>query len=121
MEAPMTGEHNLVTEKTLVPGNPGTKKWIKQYGDNLICIRYKYDRNTKMKVKTVELEVERKPCKIKTRIPWNKTVKVRIRYGEIHLWSLVKSVGGKWNAVEKVWEAPYGEIKMLGLTHRIVR
>jgi len=93
----MTREHNLVTEKTLVPGNPGTKnkKWMKQYGDNLICIRYKYDRNTKMKV--------------------------RIRYGEIHLGTLVKSAGGKWNAVEKVWEAPYGEVKMLGLTHRIVR
>jgi hypothetical protein len=74
-----------------------------------------------MKIKTVELAVEEKPCRPKTQIPWNKTVKVRIRYGEINLASLVKHAGGKWNAQEKPWEAPYGEIKMLGLTHRIVR
>jgi hypothetical protein len=117
----MVREHTLMTEKTLVPGDPGTRKWMERFGDNLICIRYKYDRNTRMKIKTVELAVERKPCKPRTRIPWNKTVKVRIRYGEINLASLVKHAGGKWNAQEKVWEAPYGEIKMLGLTHRIVR
>jgi hypothetical protein len=100
-------EHSLVTEKTLVPGDPGTRKWMERYGEHLICIRYKYDRNTTMKIKTVELAAEEKPCKPKTRIPWDKTVKVRIRYGEINLASLVKHAGGKWNAQEKVWEAPY--------------
>ena len=28
----------------------------------------------------------------------------------------VKCAGGKWNAQEKVWEIPYGEVKTLGLT-----
>jgi len=106
----------------MIPGDPGTKKWIKKYGDQLICIRYKYDRNRKMKLKTVELIVEEKSYKnFKTRIPWNKIVKIHIRYGEIHLARLVKSAGGKWNSKEKIWEIQYGEVKTLGLAHRIVR
>ena len=112
----------LTTEKTLMPGDPGTKKWIKQYGDELICIRYRYDRNRRMKIKTVELIAEEKVIHTqKTRIPWNKIVKLRIRYGEIHLARLVKEAGGKWNAQEKAWEVPYGEVKTLGLTHRLIR
>lgn len=113
---------DLITEKTLTPGSPGTKKWMKKYGDHLLCIRYKYDKIRKRKIKTVELIVDVKTCKnLKTRMPWNKIVKIRIKYGEINLWRLVKSAGGKWNAKEKVWEIKYGEVKNLGLGHRIVR
>lgn len=113
---------NLVTEKTLIPGDPGTKKWIETYGAQLICVRYKYDRIKKTKIKTVELIVEEKAWQhSRTRIPSNKRVKVRIKYGEIHLARLVKNAGGKWNAEEKVWELAYGEVKSLGLSHRLVR
>jgi hypothetical protein len=31
------------TAKTVVAGKPGTGKWIKKYGDALLCVRYKYD------------------------------------------------------------------------------
>lgn len=113
---------DLLTEKTLMPGDPGTQKWIKKFGDQLICIRYKYDRIRKKKLKTVELIVEEKESKkLKTQIPWNKIVKVKIKYGEINLARLVKQAGGKWNTKEKVWEICYGEVKSLGLTHRLVR
>lgn len=105
-----------------MPGDPGTKKWIKKYGNQLICIRYKYDRIRKMKIKTIELIVEKKEIKnLKTQIPWNKIVKIRIKYGETNLGILVKQAGGKWNAQEKVWELKYGEVKTLGLIHRLVR
>jgi hypothetical protein len=118
----MIKKMDLLTEKTLRPGEPGTKKWIEKYGDSLICIRYKYDRDRKMKVKTVELVAEEKihNC-TKTRVPSNKIVYVRIRYGEVHYASMVKGSGGKWNPEKKLWEVPYGAVKTLGLTHRIVR
>jgi hypothetical protein len=47
-------------------------------------------------------------------------VDIKIQYGEIHLEKLVKSAGGKWNRVKKVWELPYGEVLDLGLEDRIV-
>jgi len=113
---------DLITEKTLIPGDPGTKKWMKAYGDRLLRIRYRYDRNTKKKIKTVELIVEEKSYRNKkTGIPGNKIVHVKIKYGEIHMARLVKAAGGKWNREKKFWEIKYGEVKALGLTHRIIR
>lgn len=113
---------DLITEKSLMPGNPGTKKWVERFGKNLICIRYRYDPQRKMKIKTVELIVEeREWTESKTRIPANKLVSVRIKYGETHLGLLVKGAGGAWDRKKKVWILPYGEVKNLGLTHRMVR
>jgi hypothetical protein len=122
MEHDMIKATDLTTEKTLMPGDPGTKKWMQQYGDKLICIRYRYDRERKTKLKTVELIAEEKSCtNRKPRPSWNRIVKLRIRYGEIHLSRMVKESGGIWNRDEKVWTIPYGTVKNLGLTHRIVK
>ena len=46
------------TSKTLIPGRPGTVKWVKKYGEALIYVRYRYDVLNKRKIKTVELIVE---------------------------------------------------------------
>ena len=32
----------------------------------------------------------------------------------------VKAAGGKWNPRQVVWELPYGQVRALGLTERIV-
>ncbi len=57
----------------------------------------------------------------KERPSWNRIVKLRIRYGEIYLARMVKTSGGVWNKEEKLWFIPYGIVKNLGLTHRIVK
>jgi hypothetical protein len=112
----------MITERTMMPGDPGSKKWIKQYGDKLICIRYRYDAKRKMKVKTVELIVEEKQHQFNCqKIPHNKKVQIRVKYGEIQLGQLVREAGGIWNKDEKVWELPYGQVKALGLANRMVR
>ena len=113
---------NMLTERTMLPGDPGSKKWMKKYGDALICIRYRLDRERKKKIKTVELIVEEKPYQFKTgKIPWNKQVKIKIKYGERHFGCLAREAGGVWNRAEKVWELPYHQVKALGLVHRMVR
>ena len=43
------------TEKTLRPGQPGTKKLKSKYGYKLVTVRYRYDRVNNMRYKTVEL------------------------------------------------------------------
>ncbi len=111
----------MITRRTIYPGDPGSKKWQKLYGDRLLCVRYKYDNENKKRITTVELiadEQEWKPNK--NIIPKNKIVQLRINYGEIDLARKVKSIGGKWNKDRKVWELAYGHVQALGLARRIV-
>jgi hypothetical protein len=49
----------MKTRLTLTPGQPGTKNLVEQYGDDLVCIRYRYDDKLRQRVKTVELIIER--------------------------------------------------------------
>jgi hypothetical protein len=41
----------------LKPGKKGTKQLLAQYGDRLVCVRYRYDAQRKKRFKTVELIV----------------------------------------------------------------
>ncbi len=41
----------------LKPGQKGTKQLFAQYGDRLLCVRYRYDAQRKKRFKTVELIV----------------------------------------------------------------
>ncbi|TNE48749.1 MAG: hypothetical protein EP343_15175 [Deltaproteobacteria bacterium] len=43
---------------TLKPGQPGTVRLTKQYGERLIAVRYRYDKASQKRYKTVELIVE---------------------------------------------------------------
>lgn len=110
------------TTKKLLPGQPGTKKWVKKYGARLVCVRYQYDLESKIKTKTVELLVERQPWKIDpNRIPKNKIVNIRIGYGETYTQQLVRKAGGRWNKNKQLWELPYREVLDLGLEKRMVK
>ena len=43
---------------TIHPGQRGAKKLLTQYGDRLVCVRYRYDEQRQKRLKTVELIVE---------------------------------------------------------------
>jgi hypothetical protein len=109
-------------KRTLVPGEDGTKKWVEKYGDNLVCVRYRYDEEQNKKITTVEIIVnvgdkQRK----KQKIPVNKKIGIRVYYGERETAALVKAAGGRWNRFSRVWELPYKEVIALGLEKRIVK
>lgn len=46
------------TKLTLKPGQRGTKKLVKEFGDKLVCVRYRYDAENNVRYKTVELIVD---------------------------------------------------------------
>lgn len=109
-------------KRKLKPGEPGTQKFVQRYGDDLVCVRYRYDAATGRRLTTVELTVDAGPWqKSRHRIPHNKIVGIRVHYAETQLRRLVKNAGGRWNSEERVWELPYGEVKQLGLTERMVK
>jgi hypothetical protein len=101
----------------LKPGDRGTKKLSNQFGDKLLCVRYRYDETTHKRFKTVELIVDE--------VPWspqpapNTPVLLKIHWNEKTTREKIKKAGGKWNEKRKLWVLKYDAVKKLGLTSRI--
>ena len=105
----------------LKPGQRGTKKLWEQYGDRLVCVRYRYDVETKKRYKTVELIIEARDWEPPPpRRKATTRVKVRVNISERELRQHVKRAGGKWNPQQQVWELRYDQVVALGIEGRIV-
>lgn len=46
------------TKASLTPGQKGTLKMYEQYGEDLFCVRYRYNHKLGVRIKTVELIVD---------------------------------------------------------------
>jgi len=109
-------------QRTLLPGQPGTKKLAEKFGDDLVCVRYRYDLKKEIRLTTAEIVVDRKKWNInKTRVSPNKIMDIRIEYGERELVQQVKSLGGRWDRQQKVWKLPFRYVQILNLEDRIVK
>ena len=105
----------------LKPGQKGTKQLLAQYGDRLVCVRYRYDAQQKKRFKTVELIVaERAWEPPPPRFAADTIVGVRVGFAEVELRDQVKQAGGKWNPTRKVWELCYEHVAALKLESRMV-
>jgi len=49
----------MKTRLVLKPGQRGTKRLVKKYGSALVCVRFRYDAETRQRLKTVELIIEK--------------------------------------------------------------
>ncbi len=65
------------TLKTLRPGQDGTKELLTRFGPNLLYVRYRYDEDSRERVKTVELVVDRKSRDGEAEGPGSRTSGVR--------------------------------------------
>ena len=105
----------------LKPGPKGTKQLLAQYGDRLICVRYRYDAQRKKRFKTVELLVaERDWDPPQPRFSHDQTVGLRVTFAEVAVRERVKQAGGTWNPERRVWQLRYDRVVALGLNSRIV-
>jgi hypothetical protein len=99
----------MKTRVNLKPGQKGTKRLMDQYGDSLICVRYRYDTAKKKQYKTAEIIISESdwtppPAKY----PDGTLVPLKIGINEIALQNQVRSVGGRWDKEQQVWFVPYG-------------
>ena len=110
----------MLNTRKVTPGQKGSKKLHAQYGDRLLCVRYRYDRLLRKRYKTVELIVDE--------AAWTPppepfaaaaNVGVRVEFKEADLQRRVKEAGGKWNPARKLWELRYDQAVRLGLKSRI--
>jgi hypothetical protein len=109
------------TRLTLKPGQPGTQKLVAKYGHKLVAVRYRYDANYRVRLKTVEL--------VEEELPWDPVVRgrhlgelvcVRLEYEEDELRQSVKAAGGTWLPERRLWQLSYRLARAMGLESRIV-
>ena len=114
-------DNPMITRLKLKPGQRGTKALTEQYGDTLVCVRYRYDATNRTRIKTVELIVERKQlAQGKRRFGNEEIVPVRVAYADTELRNQIRVLGGRWDAKAKLWYAPYGVIKGTKLEQHIL-
>ena len=111
--------------KNLKPGTDGTKRYLRKYGERLLCVRYRLDKDNGKRYTTVELIVDQGDHRPRTDIEKdlfpsaNRHVYVRISYEEKALQEKIRSVGGKWKKDKKRWKVSYHKAVSIGLKKRI--
>ena len=117
----------MAIKATLKPGQNGTKHLTEKYGDRLVCVRYKYDKESRKRYTTVELIEEEADWFAKPTIEQldqpqqdERQLGVRVDYWETELREKVKAAGGIWRPKQKLWEMRYKDVVALGLEARVV-
>ncbi|MEW6297362.1 MAG: hypothetical protein AB1671_06430 [Thermodesulfobacteriota bacterium] len=99
------------TRLTLHPEQRGAQQLRAQYGEQLVCVRYRYDEERQRRLKTVELIVEEKPWTPRgPRRTAPQAVAVRVAPSEVALRTQVKRAGGQWDPRRQVWRLPYERV-----------
>ena len=113
----------METRLSLAPGQNGTKKLLAQYGDRLVRVRYRYDDERSLRLKTVELIVETTPwtprARARRREPTD-LVGVAIAYREGELRARIKAAGGVWRPRHRLWEIDWKTVRELGIEDRVI-
>lgn len=104
----------------LDPGVPGTKKLEREYRDRLVCVRYRYDKRTRRRYKTVELVVDVAPWwPGRRRIKPSDVVLLDLARDEVDLHEVVRAAGGGWNRKQGAWMLSYAAVLELRLEGRV--
>ena len=102
---------------TLRPGARGTIGLTQIYGQELICVRYRYDDRLRRRQKTVELVVDE--------VPWNPPkparVLVKTYLGESDLRRSILASGGQWDTHRKLWSIREDAARRLDILDRVVQ
>ncbi len=120
------------TLKALKPGQKGTKDLSARYGPSLLLVRYRYDDDTRERLKTVELVGERRSREREAKCPGSRKVNnhaggasrrrvaLSIGWREKDLQRRVRSAGGRWGPVRRVWMLRRDVAERLELLDRVV-
>jgi len=104
----------------LKPGQPGMLKLAQQYGDRLVCVRYRYDVLRRRRFTTAEIIVDEAgwdPLPSATARRGRKAVRIAVH--EVKLRAKVKAAGGRWDPEQRAWRLPMEQVLQLGLQGRL--
>ena len=103
----------------LKPGQKGTKRLVEQYGESLLCVRYRYDETRGVRLKTVEIIVEEKPWQPPFCFKDGDIVPITVAFDETELRAKLQKMRAKWDPNLKIWLVPYRMIRGTELEARI--
>ncbi len=113
--------------RKIKPGVNGSKRYLNQYGNRLVCVRYRHDRANHRNLVTVELIVAEYPHRAGNYQEFddlyphpNRNTLLKIGYHEKELQKAIRQRGGKWLKNIKLWSLPYRIVQEMGLEGRIV-
>ena len=111
----------MKTRLKLNPGQKGTKALVDIYGDALVCVRYRYDEESRTRIKTAEIIIEKTDWSPPApKFADDELVPVQIAFAETELKNLAKAAGGRWNPEKRVWLIAYGRLKGTQLEKHIL-
>ena len=112
--------------KTLKPGDRGTSRLLRKFGERLVCVRYRFDPAKKKNLTTVELIIDERdaplgyhPLSPRRRTPKQKVL-VRVDFHESELRARVKAAHGLWDPERRGWLLPFAAVEEMGLEERIM-
>jgi hypothetical protein len=109
------------TSTTVHPGGRGARKFFAQYGDRLVCVRYRSDARQQKRFKTIELIVAEWPwTPPPPRRKADSLVLVKVAFPERELRQRIKDAGGVWDPDQHAWALRCEQVLALGLQARIV-
>ena len=104
------------------PGQSGTRKFLAQYGDKLVCVCYRYDAQAGKCVKTIELIVaESDWLSPAQRFSDEEVVWLRTGFVDRWLELQIREAGGKWDSRRCIWNIRYDAAVALGLSAHVER
>lgn len=111
--------------KTLNPGQNGTQRLRRRFGDKLVKVRYREDLAENSLYTTVELIVDQRaimPGYVSTTLGkrGRRRVAVKISFDEKALRHRAKVLGAKWNGDHKLWMMSYANAESLGIVDRVL-
>lgn len=92
-----------------------------QYGQSLVCVRYRYDAEAGERLKTVEIVVDRTPWRSRTPRDAESIVNVRLEPHEELLRRALLQAGGRWEEATETRKITQKSARALGLLPRILR
>lgn len=135
--------------RTIAPGKRGSIRYLKEWGDQLVAVRYRKNTKTNQMLTTIEIVVDQRPIlpnvkspkhflkpqphvdtkpQVETQpytdaqLPVNaqEYVALKIYYKEIEYRNLIKNTGGAWSKKMKMWVTHRNIVERIGLVDRIV-
>ncbi|MCK5148711.1 hypothetical protein KAR48_18295 [bacterium] len=111
----------IITKNIKKAGKPGTIKFVRIYGDDFICTRYKYDYKKKKHYKTIEICVDEKDwTPSENDRHSHKRVYIHIEKQETDLIRKIEKADGILNRFNGLWKVPIQVVWDLDLEDRIV-
>lgn len=117
----MTPASSGAVRKTMRPGEKGTARFVRDWGEQLVCVRYRFDENGKTRYTTVEIvAAEPRPWNPPKRPTPDALVYLRVDRNDWKAIRKLREARVWWDRERRLWRTRYDVAERLRLRNRIV-